>query len=124
LNELVIPPIERMETSEEVARELKRLMKASEPLGAESNYMPGLAFYADKAPVNVDAHHNMVMLLNSKERTWAVMKEKNHRQLYDPVINPVYVKPSYAVYKYGKRVIVTNEMPEDGRYIVRRERPQ
>jgi len=123
MNELVVPPIERMETSEEVARKLVPLMKASERLGAESNYLAGLAFYADKAPVNLDRHHDMVQFMNSKERIWAVMKEKNHIQLYDPVVNPLYVKPSYIIYKAGKRAIVTNEMPSDGKYIVRRERP-
>jgi len=123
LNELVIPSIERLETSKEVALKLKPLMKSSEPLGAESNYLAGLAFYADKAPANLDRHHDMVQFLNSKEHVWAVMKEKNHKQLYDPSINQSYVKPSYIIYKAGKRAIVTNEMPADGKYIVKRERP-
>lgn len=41
--------------------------------------------------------------------------------LYDPSVNKFYTKPSYLIYKAGKRAIVTNEMPADGKYIVRRE---
>ncbi len=121
LNELVIPQLERLEASKEVAGKLKPLMKASERLGSESNYLPGLAFYADKAPANLDRHHDMVQFMNSNERVWVVMKEKNHKQLYDPSVNKFYTKPSYLIYKAGKRAIVTNEMPADGKYIVRRE---
>lgn len=124
LSELVVPQIERLETSREVAQKLKPLMGPSERLGSESNYLPGLAFYADKAPANLDRHHEMVQFMNSKERVWVVMKEKNHIQLYDPTVNKFYVKPSYLIYKAGKRAIVTNEMPANGEYISRRELPQ
>jgi hypothetical protein len=123
LSELVVPQIERLETSKEVGGKLKPLMKASEPLGSESNYLAGLAFYADKAPADLDRHHDMVQFMNSSERVWIVMKEKNHKQLYDPTVNKTYTKPSYLLYKAGKRAIVTNEMPADGKYIVKRELP-
>jgi hypothetical protein len=123
LNQLVVPQLERLEASKEVSGKLKPLMKPSERLGSESNYLPGLAFYADKAPSNLDRHHDMVQFMNSNERVWVVMKEKNHRQLYDPTVNKFYVKPSYLIYKAGKRAIITNQMPADGKYIVRRELP-
>lgn len=123
LNQLVVPQLERLEASKEAAEKIKPLMKPSERLGSESNYLPGLAFYADKAPTNLDRHHDMVQFVNSSERVWVVMKEKNHRQLYDPSVNKSYVKPSYLIYKAGKRAIVTNEMPADGKYIARRELP-
>jgi 4-amino-4-deoxy-L-arabinose transferase-like glycosyltransferase len=123
LSEFVIPPVERLESSQDVAQKLGGMMLPSERLGSESNYLAGLAFYADRSPVDLDAHHNIVQFMNSKERVWAVIKEKNHRQLYDPVINKQYVRPSYAVYRAGKRVIVTNEMPRDGKFLLRRERP-
>ena len=123
VNELVVPPIERLETSKAVGLRLKPLMKQSEPLGSESNYLAGLAFYADRAPANLDRHHDMVQFMNSPGRVWVVMKEKNHAQLYDPVVNKQYVKPSYVIYKAGKRAIVTNEIPQDGKYLVKRQRP-
>lgn len=123
VDQFVMPPIEKLESSDEVGRRLKLVMKPSERLGSESNYLAGLAFYADKAPANLDKHHDMVQFMNSDERVWVVMKEKNHIQLYDMLINKQHVKPSYLIYKSGKRAIVTNEMPRDGKYITRRERP-
>lgn len=124
MNEYVVPPIERLESSEEIAKILKPMMKPSERLGSESNYLAGLAFYADKAPDNLDRHHDMVQFINSNKRVWVVMKEKNHKQLYDPMVNKIYVKPSYLLFKVGKRAIVTNIVPEDGRYLARRELPK
>ena len=96
-------------------------MKGDEALGAQSNYMPGLAFYMNKFAIDLDRHHVMVNFFNSDKRVWCVIKEQNHRGLYDSVVNPEYVKPSYSIYKVGKRVIVTNQMPEDGTYLLKRE---
>ncbi|MDO8525137.1 MAG: glycosyltransferase family 39 protein [Candidatus Omnitrophota bacterium] len=121
LNLLVLPQIERYETSKEAAQKLKLMMKEDEPVGAQSNYLPGLAFYADKFALDLDRHEEMVKFLNSEKRVWCVIKEQNHRGLYDPAINSEYVKPSYLLYKVGKRVIVTNRMPENGGYILKRE---
>jgi len=124
LDTLVLPHIERYETSSDVAARLKAIMKPGEKLGAQSNYLPGLAFYADKFAVNMDPHHIFINFLNSDKRVWCVIKEKNHNGLYDPLINDEYVKPSYLIYKVGKRSIITNEMPEDGVYILKKERPE
>ncbi|MBN2453125.1 MAG: glycosyltransferase family 39 protein [Candidatus Omnitrophica bacterium] len=119
----LLPDIERYETSKEIAEKLIVYMKPGEKLGCESNHLAGLAYYTGIFPADIDRHHHMVQLLGSKERVWAVMKEKNHKQLYDPVINKDYVEPSYMVYKIGKRAIVTNRMPSGGEYILKRERP-
>jgi hypothetical protein len=124
LSALILPDIELYETSKEVSRELLAVMKPGEALGSESNHLAGLAFYTGKFPVDMDKHHIGVQFLNSKSRVWAVIKEKNHKQMYDPVVNPDYVKPSYMVYRVGKRAIVTNEVPEDGRFLVERVRLQ
>lgn len=124
LDLLVLPQVERYETSKDVAQRLKLLMKPGEELGAQSNYLPGLAFYADKFAVNMDPHHVFINFLNSDKRVWCVIKEKNHNGVYDPLINDEYVKPSYLIYKIGKRSIVTNEIPEDGVYILKKERPE
>ncbi len=117
----VLPDVERYESSKEIAAELKLRMKDGEALGSQSNYLPGLAFYADKIPVDLDEHEIMVRFLNSENRVWAVIKEKNHRGLYDPSINSEYVKPSYLVYGIGKRSIITNKVPDDGKYLLKRE---
>ncbi|MDD5436584.1 MAG: glycosyltransferase family 39 protein, partial [Candidatus Omnitrophica bacterium] len=118
---LVLPEVERLETSKEVALKLRQMMKDPEPLGAQSDYMAGVAFYADKFPVNLDHHEALLKFLNSDERGWCIIKEQNHRGMYDPLINSDYVKPSYCLYKIGKRVIVTNKMPEDGVYLLERK---
>lgn len=118
---LLLPDVERYETSKEVSQELLTLMKPGDRLGSESNHLAGLAFYTGKFPTDLDKHHVETQFINSEDRIWAVIKEKNHKQLYDPKINKDYVKPTYMVYKLGKRAIITNQMPADGKYMVKRE---
>ena len=69
----------------------------------------------------MDKHHILVNFVNSDKRVWFVLKEKNYQQLYDPVINYSYVVPSYLIYKFGKRCIITNKVPDDGVYILKKE---
>lgn len=122
LSALVLPEVERYETSKEASAKLAAIMRPGEELGAASNYMPGLAFYTGKFPVDLDRHHIQISFMNSEKRVWAVMKEKNHKHLYDKEITKAYVKPSYVVFNIGKRAIITNEVPSDGRFLVKRER--
>ena len=124
LSALVLPEVERYESSKEVAARLSAVMKPDEELGAASNYVPGLAFYTGKFPVDLDQHHTQINLMNSGKRIWAVMKEKNHKHLYNDEITKEYVKPSYVIFNVGKRAIITNEMPSDGHFLVKRERSQ
>lgn len=124
LSALVLPEVERYETSKEVSAKLAAIMKPGEELGAASNYVPGLAFYTGKFPIDLDRHHIQISFMNSEKRVWAVMKEKNHKHLYDKEITKAYVKPSYVVFNIGKRAIITNEVPSDGRFLVKRERQQ
>ncbi len=121
LSAMILPEVERYESSKEVSQDLLQAMKPGEKLGAASNYVPGLAFYTGKFPVDMDMHHIQIAFMNSKERVWAVMKEKNHKHLYDPEITKEHVKTSYMLYKVGKRAIITNEMPADGRFLAKRE---
>ncbi len=119
----ILPAIERYETSALVAQKLKGFMKPQERLGCESDFLPGLAFYTGTFPVNVDKHHELVTFLGSEgERVWCVLKEKNHIQLYTLDTRPFYTKPSYVVWRLGKKCIFTNRIPEDGTYLQRRER--
>jgi 4-amino-4-deoxy-L-arabinose transferase-like glycosyltransferase len=120
LNLTVLPQIERYEASKEVSAKLLSVMSPGDKLGCQSNYLPGLAFYAGKFAENLDAHYALLNFLNSKERVWCVIKDKNHKALYDPEVNKEYVKPSYVIYKFGKRSIVTNEEPAGG-YLFKRE---
>lgn len=122
LDRLVLPEVERQETSVIMAKELLKRARPGERVGSESNYLAGLAFYADKVPVNIDRYGDLVNFLASGERVWCVLKEKNHRQLYELDTKPYYTKPSYMVYKLGKKCIVTNLPPEDGRFLIKRER--
>ncbi|MDD5422971.1 MAG: glycosyltransferase family 39 protein [Candidatus Omnitrophica bacterium] len=122
MSALVLPQIERFETSKEISEVLSTVMKKGEALGCESNYQEGLAFYTGVFPVNIDKHHDLVNFMGSKERIWCVLKEKNYNQLYDLDTKPFYTKPSFMIYKLGKKAVVTNKMPEDGKYILMRER--
>jgi len=122
LSIMVLPELERYETSKEIAHKLSGYMKEGEGLGSESNYLAGLAFYTGKFPVDLDRHHELVEFLSSPGRVWCVLKEKNHRFLYELDTKPIYMEPSYMVYKIGKRSIVTNRLPEDGAYLLKRER--
>ncbi|MDD3905828.1 MAG: glycosyltransferase family 39 protein [Candidatus Omnitrophica bacterium] len=121
LSKLVLPVIDRYEASKEISGKILPMIKGGEEFGAQSNYIPGLAFYADKFAKDLDNHEVLVRFLNSDKRVWCVIKEQNHRGLYDPEINSEYVKPSYLVYRVGKRSIITNQVPEDGVYILKRE---
>ncbi len=122
LNNLVLPEIGRYESSKEMSDKLLALMKEGDKIGAESNYQPGLTFYTGKEVKDVDRHHHLVNLLRSKERVWCVLKEKNHIQLYTLDTKPYFTKPSYMIYKIGKKCIITNKVPEDGKYLMKRER--
>ncbi len=118
---LVLPEMGRYETSKEISQKLLSLVAAGEPIGAEKHYRAGLAFYTNRPIADLDRHHYITRFLNSDERAWCVLKEKNHMQLYDRGINEVYVKPTYMVYKMGKKAIITNAPPRNGRYMIKRE---
>ncbi|MBN1526294.1 MAG: glycosyltransferase family 39 protein [Candidatus Omnitrophica bacterium] len=119
---LALPALEPYETSKDIARKLATMMKPGERAGAEKDYVAGVTFYTGRFAEDVDRHHLLVRFLDSGERVWVVLKEKNHRQLYELDHKPYYTKPSYVVYKYGKKCLVTNKVPEDGRYLRKRDR--
>jgi 4-amino-4-deoxy-L-arabinose transferase-like glycosyltransferase len=118
----VVPVLDTFESSRTIARELMKYMKPGERLAAEGNYLSGLAFYTGKCPVDVDRYHLLVNFLGEDNRNWCVIKEKNHRHVYELNTKPYYMKASYMVYKLGKKAVVTNMLPEDGRYLAKRER--
>lgn len=125
LSRLVLPVLERYETSKEVSAQLLSFVSPGDKIASESNYLAGLAFYTGIIPeYDIDRHHMLVQFFNSKERVWGVLKEKNHRGLYDPETTTEYVKPSYVVYRLGKRTLVTNMVPEGRPYLFKRERPK
>jgi 4-amino-4-deoxy-L-arabinose transferase-like glycosyltransferase len=118
----VVPVLDTFESSRTIARELVKYMKPDERLAAEGNYLSGLAFYTGKCPVDVDRYHLLVNFLSEDKRNWCVIKEKNHRHVYELDTRPHYMRASYMVYKLGKKAIVTNMLPEDGKYLAKRER--
>ena len=124
-SELVLPILERYETSKEVSLKLSSLVSPGDKIASESNYLAGLAFYTGILPeYDIDKHYMLVRFFNSEARIWCVLKEKNHRGLYDPVTTSEYVKPSYVVYRVGKRNLATNKLPEGTAYLFKRERPE
>ncbi len=122
ITKLVLPELDGFETSKIVGAKLNAMMSPGERVGSESRYMEGIAFYTGRIPQNLDKHGDMVNFLAAKDRVWGVLKEKNHIQLYTLDDLPLYEQDTYMVYKLGKRAIVTNKMPADGRYLVRRGR--
>lgn len=118
----VIPVLDSFESSKEIAQKLMTYMKPDEKLASESHFRSGLAFYTGKFPVEVDRYHVLVDFLMENKRNWSVIKEKNHRHVYELDTRPFYRRASYMVYKLGKKAIVTNLLPEDGKYLVKRER--
>lgn len=124
LIEIVIPGIERYETSREIAMHLNGMMKENDAVASESHYRAGVAFYTGHFPKDIDRHEDLVRFLDTDERVWIVMKDKNHRQLYELDTKPFCTRPSYMVYKLGKKCIVTNKLPDTGKYIVKRERTE
>ena len=54
--------------------------------------------------------------MERKERVWCVIKDKNHRDLYADE-KQSFTKPTYVVYELGKKVIVTNKVPDDGKFL-------
>ena len=122
LSRFVVPALDPFESSRTIAQKLMTYMKPGEQLASESHYRPGLAFYTGKFPVDVDKYHLLVNFLSEDKRNWCVIKEKNHRHVYELDTKPHYMRASYMVYKLGKKAIVTNLLPEDGKYLARRER--
>lgn len=122
LSELVLPAIEDFESCKGISRKLLTMMKPGERLGSESHYRAGLAFYTNKIPADTDTYDLVTNFLGSDDRVWCVLKEKNHRQLYELENKPYFYKPSYMVYRFDKKTIVTNKIPDDGKYMIKRER--
>ncbi|EFK96921.1 Glycosyl transferase, family 39 [sediment metagenome] len=122
LSSFVLPAIEPFESCKLISQQLLKYMKPGEKLASESHYRPGLSFYTGKLVIDVDRYHLLVDFLGEDKRNWTILKEKNHRHVYELDTKPFYRRASFAVYQIGKKVIVTNMMPEDGKYIIKRER--
>jgi len=119
---VIMPGIGRYESSKEFSEELMKLAKPGEKIGAETKFIRGVAFYTDSEDIiNVHPHHVITKFLKRKDRVWCVLKEKNHVQLYEGRDRP-YDKATYVVRRFGKKVIVTNEVPEDGKFLMMRSK--
>ena len=117
LSYIVLPEIGRYESSKEISEKVLTLMKPGEELGAETHYRRGVAFYTNRENTpDIHSHSKCTKFLNRKERVWGILKEKNHEQLYEDKKNP-YDRTTYVVYKLGKKVIITNKVPADGKFL-------
>ncbi|MFH1593501.1 MAG: glycosyltransferase family 39 protein [Candidatus Omnitrophota bacterium] len=113
----VLPEIGIYESSKIESERLLEFADPGEGLGAETQYRRGVAFYTDRIDVlDVHRHHIITGFLDRDERVWCVIKRKNHDQLYTDRDRP-YNKTTYVVYELGKKVIVTNRLPESGKFI-------
>jgi len=110
-------PISEYESSKYFARELKKVSKPGERIGAETDYRRGLAFYMDREDViDIHVHDVVIKFLASDDRVWGLKKDKNHFQLYTNKKQP-FKKPTYIIYESGKKVLITNKVPADGAFI-------
>jgi 4-amino-4-deoxy-L-arabinose transferase-like glycosyltransferase len=113
----ILPEVGRYESSKEISEKLLTLASPNETIGAETQYRRGVAFYTGRENIpDVHKHHIVIEYLATPKRVWAVLKEKNHIQLYTTGKKP-YRYPTYVMYQVGKKVIVTNKKPRDGKYI-------
>ncbi len=113
----ILPEIGKYEASRHISEKVLTLMSPGEILGAETQYRRGVAFYTSRENVpDVHPHHVMTKLLAGDARAWLIIKDKNHRQLYTDKKRP-FKTPTYLVYKFGKKVIVTNKVPPGVEYI-------
>ena len=80
LNFMVLPQIEHYETSKDIAQKLRTMIRPGEELGAQSHYMPGLAFYADIFALDLDKHQIMVNFLNSGKKSMVRYKRAESRR--------------------------------------------
>jgi len=117
LSFVILPGIGRYESSKEFSEELTRLAKPGEKIGAETKFIRGTAFYTGHEDIiDVHPHHVITKFLKRKERVWCVLKEKNYVQLYEGRDRP-YDKATYVVRRFGKKIIVTNKAPDDGKFL-------
>ena len=111
-SKLALPELEKFETSKAVAVKLNALMSPGERLGSEDRYMEGLTFYTGHIPENLGNSDNMANFLNSNDRVWCLLKDRNNIEFS--------ALGAYVVYRFGKMVILTNKLPESEKYPIER----
>ena len=122
ISHFILPPLGKYESSKFLSKKLLAFAKPGEAFAAETDYTRGVAFYTKRENVpDIHPNHLMTGFLSRKDRVWAVIKEKNFDQLYDDLLRP-FDKSGYIVYKMGKKVIVTNKFPRDGKYLRMRKK--
>lgn len=114
---LILSELGKYESSKHISKKLLALAKPGEEIGAETQYRRGVAFYTQRENIpDIHRHHIMTDFFSKKDRVWGVIKEKNYDQLYDDLEKP-FDKATYVVYKFGKKVIVTNKMPPGVKFL-------
>jgi len=107
LDRLILPALEPHESSKALAKELLKFYKEGEVIGSEYDYRAGIAFYTGKVPVKIVNYTTLHELMNSKERVWCVLKQKNLVDLTNPGIDKP--KSVVVVFKSGKKRLITNK---------------
>ena len=113
----VLCEIGKYESSRNVSKKILSMARPGEAIGAETHYRRGVAFYTKREDIpDIHAHNDMTKFFDRQERVWGVIKEKNYNQLYGDKNQP-YDSPSYMMYKFGKKVIITNKLLPGEKYI-------
>ena len=106
INKLVLSGIEAKETSKALSEELLKYYKEGEQIGCEDDYRRGIAFYTGRIPVALANSSSINEFLNSKERVWMIVKNKN---LADIAPELLHGKKVNILYSSGKKRLVTNK---------------
>ena len=102
----ILPVIGLAESSKPLAMTIMKLAKPDDPVGGESDYRRGIAYYTNR--VNVSAIHeysHIVDFFTKKEHVWGIIKRKHYNQVKE------YLKNQYfeEVDSTDKFVLLTNK---------------
>lgn len=113
-------PVGLYESTKYMVMELEKHRQTGEKVGAETDFQEGTAFYLERDDiVDVHKYDTLTKFLARDERVWCIIKDKNHWELYTDSKKP-FDKPSYVIFKLGKKVLVSNKIPPNGEYLKKR----
>jgi hypothetical protein len=109
---VVLPSVEKRESSKEICAEFLRLSVPGEAIAGESDNCRGVAFYTGRTDV-VDVHpqESLMEFISRKERVWCIVQKKHSARFIKDGKN--IVPP--PVFESGKRMLITNKPLEKGR---------
>ncbi|MDD4013380.1 MAG: glycosyltransferase family 39 protein [Candidatus Omnitrophica bacterium] len=109
---LVIPVVEKVESSKIICDEFLRISSPGDPIGGEDDNRRGVAFYTGRTDI-LDIHPQEALMefVSRPERVWCIMKVKHFERFKK---DGVYIVPP-PVFQSGKKMLVTNKPLGDGK---------